>query len=125
MGGSSAEREVSLVTGAACAKGLREAGYDVVEIDVGRDVAALVAALSPAPEAVFNALHGRWGEDGCIQGILELLQIPYTHSGLLASALAMNKPVAKRLFEVAGLKCPEGWVVDRNTLMAGDVLPRP
>ena len=125
MGGSSAEREVSLVTGAACAKGLREAGYDVVEIDVGRDVAALVAALSPAPEAVFNALHGRWGEDGCIQGILELLQIPYTHSGLLASALAMNKPVAKRLFEVAGLKCPEGWVVDRDTLMAGDVLPRP
>ncbi len=125
LGGSSAEREVSLVTGAACAEGLREAGYDVAEIDVGRDVAALVAALSPAPEAIFNALHGRWGEDGCIQGILELLQIPYTHSGLLASALAMNKPVAKQLFEVAGLKCPEGRVVDRDTLMAGDVLPRP
>jgi D-alanine-D-alanine ligase len=125
MGGSSAEREVSLVTGAACATGLREAGYDVAEIDVGRNVAELVAALTPAPEAVFNALHGRWGEDGCIQGILELLQIPYTHSGLLASALAMNKPVAKQLFEASGLKCPEGRVVDRDTLMAGDVLPRP
>lgn len=125
MGGSSAEREVSLVTGKACAKGLREAGYRVAEVDVGRDVAALVLALTPPPDAVFNALHGRWGEDGCIQGILELLGIPYTHSGLLASALAMDKPVAKRLFEAAGLTCPEGRVVDAKELAAGDVMPRP
>jgi len=125
MGGSSAEREVSLVTGKACAEGLREAGYQVAEVDVGRDVAALVEALTPPPDAVFNALHGRWGEDGCIQGILELLRIPYTHSGLLASALAMDKPVAKRLFEAAGLACPEGVVVDAEDLAAGDALSRP
>jgi len=125
MGGSSAEREVSLVTGTACAEGLREAGYQVLEVDVGRDVAALVEALTPAPDAVFNALHGRWGEDGCVQGILELLRIPYTHSGLLASALAMDKPVAKRLFEAAGLTCPEGVVVASEELAAGDALPRP
>jgi len=125
MGGSSAEREVSLVTGQACAEGLREAGYHVSEVDVGRDVAALVEALTPAPDVVFNALHGRWGEDGCIQGILELLGLPYTHSGLLASALAMDKPVAKRLFEAAGLTCPEGVVVDAEDLAAVDVMPRP
>ncbi|MCG8557275.1 MAG: D-alanine--D-alanine ligase, partial [Proteobacteria bacterium] len=125
MGGVSAEREVSLVTGKACAEGLREAGYQVTEIDVGRDVAALVDALTPAPDAVFNALHGRWGEDGCVQGILELLRIPYTHSGLLASALAMDKPVAKQLFEAAGLACPEGVVVEVEDLAKGDALPRP
>ena len=125
MGGTSAEREVSLVTGKACAEGLREAGYQVVEIDVGRDVAALVEALTPPPDTVFNALHGRWGEDGCVQGILELLCIPYTHSGLLASALAMDKPVAKQLFEAVGLTCPEGVVVDSQELTEGDALPRP
>ncbi len=125
MGGSSAEREVSLVTGKACAAALRDAGYRVAEVDAGRDVAALVEALTPPPDAVFNALHGHWGEDGCVQGILELLGIPYTHSGLLASALAMDKPVAKRLFEAAGLVCPEGRVVDAAELVAGDVMPRP
>ena len=125
MGGASAEREVSLVTGKACADGLREAGYQVIEIDVGRDVAALVEALTPPPDAVFNALHGRLGEDGCVQGILELMRIPYTHSGLLASALAMDKPTAKRLFEAAGLTCPEGVVVDAEDLTKGDALPRP
>ena len=125
MGGTSAEREVSLVTGKACAEGLREAGYQVAEIDVGRDVAALVEALTPPPDTVFNALHGRWGEDGCVQGILELLCIPYTHSGLLASALAMDKPVAKQLFEAVGLTCPEGVVVDSQELTEGDALPRP
>lgn len=125
MGGISAEREVSLVTGQDCAAALRGAGYQVEEIDVGRDVSALIEALTPAPDAVFNALHGRWGEDGCIQGILELLQIPYTHSGLLASALAMDKPLAKRLFEAAGLECPEGRLVDSEALVEGDVMPRP
>ena len=125
MGGPSAEREVSMVTGRACAAALVEAGYDVREIEVGRDVVGLAEALSPAPDAVFNALHGRWGEDGCIQGILELLQIPYTHSGVLASALAMDKPMAKRLFQAAGITCPEGQVVELEDLLAGDVMARP
>lgn len=125
MGGPSAEREVSLVSGRECAAGLREAGYKVSKIDVGRDLAALLKALSPRPDAVFNALHGRWGEDGCIQGVLNLMQIPYTHSGLLASAVAMDKPIAKQLFAAAGLACPEGVIVHRDEVLAGDVMARP
>ena len=89
MGGWSAEREVSLNSGAMCAKALERSGYDVVAIDVQRDMNALLAALDPRPDAVFNALHGRFGEDGTFQGLLDVLQIPYTHSGLLASAVAM------------------------------------
>ncbi|MEX2311302.1 MAG: D-alanine--D-alanine ligase, partial [Rhodospirillales bacterium] len=89
MGGWSAEREVSLATGAACVKALREAGFDVTPIDVQRDMGALITRLYPKPDAVFNALHGRWGEDGCVQGLLNILNIPYTHSVLMASALAM------------------------------------
>jgi D-alanine-D-alanine ligase len=103
MGGWSAEREVSLASGAACAKALKQAGFDVTPIDVQRDMGALITRLYPKPDAVFNALHGRWGEDGCVQGLLNILGIPYTHSGLMASALAMDKPTAKRLFEDAGL----------------------
>ncbi|MDJ0610523.1 MAG: D-alanine--D-alanine ligase [Kiloniellales bacterium] len=125
MGGSSAERAVSLISGRDCAAALREAGYTVSEIDVGHDLAALVAALTPAPDVAFNALHGRWGEDGCIQGALNLMRIPYTHSGLLASALAMDKPMAKRLFAEAGLPCAEGVVVGRDAVLAGDVMARP
>ena len=125
MGGPSAERDVSLVSGRECAAGLREAGYKVSVIDVGHDLAALLKALSPLPDAVFNALHGRWGEDGCIQGVLNLMQLPYTHSGLLASALAMDKPMAKQLFAAAGLACPEGVIVHRDEVLAGDVMARP
>ncbi len=125
MGGPSAEREVSLVSGRDCAAGLREAGYQVSEIDVGHDLPAVLAALSPAPDVVFNALHGRWGEDGCIQGVLNLMRLPYTHSGLLASAVAMDKPMAKLLFAAAGLACPEGVIVHRDKVLAGDVMPRP
>ncbi len=125
MGGPSSEREVSLVSGHDCAAGLREAGYTINEIDVGRDLATVIQALTPPPDAVFNALHGRWGEDGCIQGVLNLMQIPYTHSGLLASALAMDKPVAKQLFAAAGLACPEGVIVHRDEVLAGDAIPRP
>ena len=125
MGGFSAEREVSLVSGRECAAALREAGYAVSEIDVERDPRHLVEALTPAPDAVFNALHGRWGEDGCVQGILEFLQIPYSHSGVLASALAMDKPMAKTVFAAAGLRCPDGIVVERAALEAGDVIERP
>ena len=99
MGGPSAEREVSLVTGRGCAAALREAGYEVVEVDAGPDVAERLRAL--APDVCFNALHGRWGEDGCVQGMLEWLRIPYTHSGVLASALAMDKTRAKDTFRAA------------------------
>ena len=125
MGGRSAEREVSLVTGAACAEGLSQKGYDVHRIDVGSDLSALLAALEPRPDAVFNALHGRFGEDGRVQGLLDLMGLPYTHSGLLASALAMDKPIAKRLFAAAGLRCPEGIVIKRDDLAKGDPMPRP
>jgi len=125
MGGPSSEREVSLVSGRECAKGLQQAGYDAYTIDVGHDVKALVAALEPRPDVVFNALHGRFGEDGCVQGVLEFMSIPYTHSGLLASALAMDKPMAKRLFAAAGLRCPEGVVTDIRTVERGDPVARP
>src|SRR5690606_26024276 len=125
MGGASAERQVSLTSGAECARGLAAAGYEVETVDVGRDVAALVAALQPRPDVVFNALHGRFGEDGLIQGVLELMGIPYTHSGVLASALAMDKAMAKRIMTAAGITCPDGRVIDASELMAGDPLPRP
>ena len=103
MGGWASERAVSLVSGNAVAQALVEAGYSATAHDIGRDVAALLARLTPRPDVIFNALHGRWGEDGCIQGLLEILGIPYTHSGVLASAVAMNKPAAKKLFAEAGL----------------------
>jgi D-alanine-D-alanine ligase len=125
MGGPSSEREVSLVSGRECALGLRQAGYDSYTIDVTHDVVALVRALDPRPDVVFNALHGRFGEDGCVQGVLEFLSIPYTHSGLLASALAMDKPMAKRLFAAAGLRCPDGVVTDIRTVERGDPVARP
>jgi len=125
MGGISSEREVSLVSGAAVADALRAEGYDVTAIDVGRDVNAVLAALTPRPDVVFNALHGRFGEDGCMQGLLELLAVPYTHSGVLASALAMDKPTAKRLFAAAGIPCAEHVIADRAAVLAGDVMPRP
>src|SRR6056297_281327 len=101
LGGPSAEREVSLSTGKECAAALREKNYDVVELDAGPDVAARLSEI--APDVVFNALHGRWGEDGCVQGILEWLQIPYTHSGILASSLAMDKQKTKAAYVAAGL----------------------
>lgn len=124
-GGFSAEREVSLVSGKACIAALAELGHEAVPIDMTRDLAALMAALTPPPDVVLNALHGRWGEDGCVQGLLNILGIPYTHSGLLASSLAMHKPTAKRLFEAAGLRCPAGEVMHRSLVEAGDPMPRP
>ena len=125
MGGWSAEREVSLITGRAVAKGLKSAGYDVTAIDAGRDIAAVLDRLDPKPHAIFNALHGRYGEDGCIQGLLEILGVPYTHSGPLASALAMNKAMAKRLFEAAGIPTAEGIVVHRDAAPAGPPMSPP
>lgn len=123
MGGHSAERDVSLVSGAACAKALRENGYQVTEIDVGDDVAARLVAAKP--DVAFNALHGQWGEDGCIQGLLELLRIPYTHSGVMSSAMAMDKPMAKQIFEAAGLQCAHGVIATREQMIAGDPIARP
>lgn len=114
MGGWSAEREVSLVTGEACARALENCGYDVVRIDVGRDIGQRLA--QEAPEVVFNALHGRFGEDGTVQGLLEMMGLPYTHSGVLASALAMHKPEAKLLFAEAGIPVPKGEVLTRRAL---------
>lgn len=123
MGGWSAEREVSLVSGRECAVALRKKGYGVSEIDVGRDIAAVLARTKP--DVVFNALHGRFGEDGRIQGLLDIMGVPYTHSGMLASALAMDKVVAKRLFTAAGIPCPEGRTINKEELLKGDPLPRP
>ena len=125
MGGWSSEREVSLVSGAAVSKALTEAGYDVRAIDVVRDPTDLIARLTPRPDVIFNALHGRWGEDGTIQGLLDILAIPYTHSGLLASALAMHKPSAKMIFEQARIPVAPHVVVGREAFASGDPLPRP
>ncbi|MEP5761192.1 MAG: D-alanine--D-alanine ligase [Litoreibacter sp.] len=123
MGGPSAEREVSLSTGRDCAAALREYGYQVTELDAGPDVVARLAQL--CPDVVFNALHGRWGEDGCIQGILEWLKIPYTHSGVLASALAMDKARSKEVFVAAGLPVVESLLVPKAQAMAAHVLRPP
>ena len=125
MGGWSAEREVSLVSGRDCARALEQAGYAVTRIDVGRDLRALLDALTPAPDVVFNALHGKGGEDGVIQGVLEMMQIPYTHSGVMASALAMDKDIAKRVLETVGVPTPRGVVVDRDTVLAGHPIDPP
>ncbi len=126
MGGPSAEREVSLVSGAASAKALKALGHDVFTVDIGFDLGRVVAELTAKkPDVAFNALHGRFGEDGCIQGVLEFLQIPYTHSGVLASAIAMDKPTARRLFTEAGLDCAEGRVCAREEVVGRHVMEPP
>ena len=123
MGGWSAEREVSLRTGAGCARALRSEGFKVTEIDVTRDIAAELAQLKP--DVAFNALHGRVGEDGTIQGILEVLRIPYTHSGVLASALAMQKDTAKIVLAAAGVPVAKGLTVNRHEAAKRHVLEPP
>jgi D-alanine-D-alanine ligase len=123
FGGRSAEREVSLVSGRACVGALRESGYDVVEIDAQGDVAALLSEARP--DVVFNALHGRWGEDGCVQGLLELMRVPYTHSGVLASALAMHKERAKAVFRAEGLPLARSIVIDRREASARHAMEPP
>ena len=124
LGGRSSEREVSLVSGKGCAGALREEGFDVVEIDpsVGDFPAILQAAT---PEVVFNALHGRFGEDGTVQGLLELLRIPYTHSGVLASALAMHKARTKDIYAAAGVPVVKSIVVDRVAAAAAHLMEPP
>ena len=123
MGGWSAERPISLKSGAAVAEALEGEGYRVTRIDVDRDISAILTALKP--DVAFNALHGRFGEDGCIQGILECLEIPYTHSGVLASALAMHKERAKAVMKPAGVPVAEARVVSRSAAAAEHVLPPP
>lgn len=123
MGGLSAEREVSLTSGKACAQALERKGYRVTWHRRRRDVAA--ALVKAKPDVVFNALHGRYGEDGCVQGVLDLLGIPYTHSGLLASALAMDKPMAKTVFAAAGLPLVEHRLVTRADMAAGHPMTPP
>jgi len=124
-GGMSAEREVSLNTGRQVIDALTEAGYQVTPIEVTENLAALIAALSPPPDVVFNALHGRFGEDGTVQGVLDYLGIPYTHSGVRASALAIDKAAAKAVFAHAGLPVAPHRIIDIAELADHDPLPPP
>ena len=123
MGGFSSEREISLRSGKACAEALESEGFRVTRVDVGLDVAEVLAALKP--DVAFNALHGRFGEDGCIQGVLEILRIPYTHSGVLASSLAMKKDIAKSVMAAAGVPVPRGRVLHRLEAAKSHALPPP
>jgi len=125
MGGWSPEREVSLSSGRECAKALADHGYRVKIVDIDRDLQALLRALDPRPEVIFNALHGVGGEDGTIQAVFEMLAIPYTHSGVLASAVAMHKPTAKTVFRAAGLPVAESVVAAPQELARYDPLPAP
>jgi len=122
-GGLSAERDVSLSSAEGVSNALRNFGYKVTEIDVDCNISAKLCELKP--DVVFNALHGTYGEDGCIQGVLEFLKIPYTHSGVLSSAVAMDKPMAKILFESVGITCPKGAVYSREEIIERDVMKRP
>jgi D-alanine-D-alanine ligase len=123
MGGWSAEREVSLRSGRACADALVRLGYRVTRIDVGRDIAAVLGTVKP--DAALNVLHGRPGEDGTLQGMLEILGIPYSHSGVMASAVAIQKDIAKQLLRAADVPVPEGLVASRFEVAKTHLLPPP
>ncbi|MDP3384198.1 MAG: D-alanine--D-alanine ligase [Phenylobacterium sp.] len=123
LGGLSPEREVSLVSGAACADALERLGARVSRVDAGRDLAQRLTELKP--DVCFNALHGEWGEDGCVQGVLETLGLPYTHSGVLASALAMDKAKAKAVLAAAGVTVPGGGLFNRFEAAADHVMAPP
>ena len=123
LGGPSAEREVSLVSGRACAAALRASGYHTVEVDAGPGLAGQLSEIKP--DLVFNALHGRWGEDGCVQGLLEWLGLPYTHSGVLASALAMDKSRTKEIYRAAGLPVVASLIAPAAEVRARHVMPPP
>jgi D-alanine-D-alanine ligase len=123
MGGWSSEREISLRSGEACAAALESQGFKVTRVDVGRDVASCLSELRP--DICFNALHGRFGEDGCIQGLLEVLGIPYTHSGVLASALAMHKERAKAVLREARVPVAESLVLSRSEAVRAHAMPPP
>jgi D-alanine-D-alanine ligase len=123
MGGWSAEREVSLSSGNGVADALESLGHRVTRIDMDRDVAQVIAAAKP--DVVFNALHGTPGEDGTVQGMLDLMQVPYTHSGLVTSVIAIDKELTKQALVPHGIRMPQGTVVKSETLYAGDPLARP
>ncbi|MBW8304388.1 MAG: D-alanine--D-alanine ligase, partial [Brevundimonas sp.] len=123
MGGLSAEREVSLSSGEQCAKALEGQVAKVSRVDAGRDIAQVLTALKP--DVVLNCLHGAWGEDGCVQGVLETLAIPYTHSGVLASALAMDKDKSKTVLKAAGVRVPGGGLFDRHEVARRHVIEPP
>jgi D-alanine-D-alanine ligase len=123
LGGLSSEREVSLVSGRECADALERLGAKVTRVDAGRDLAQVLARLKP--DVCFNALHGAWGEDGCVQGILETLQVPYTHCGVLASALAMDKAKSKAVLAAAGVEVPGGGLFNRHDVASRHVIPPP
>lgn len=123
MGGLSSEREVSLSSGKECADALEGQVARVSRVDAGRDIAQVLTALKP--DVVLNALHGEWGEDGCVQGILETLQIPYTHSGVLASAITMDKDKTKSILRAAGVVVPGGGLFDRFEVARRHVIPPP
>ncbi|HPF79112.1 MAG TPA: D-alanine--D-alanine ligase [Alphaproteobacteria bacterium] len=125
VGGWSAEREVSLNKGKAIEGALKEGGYDVKVVDVTRDIQKLISELTPKPDVVFNNLYGRGGEDGVIQGILEALEIPYTHSDVTASAIGMDKPMAKILAASVGVKSADGRVASKEEVLAETVMDRP
>jgi D-alanine-D-alanine ligase len=126
MGGISSEREVSIASGIAVTKALEKTDYIVTTIDVNRDLKTLIDTIeAKKPLVVFNALHGRFGEDGSIQGILDIMNIPYTHSGICASALSMNKPIAKSIFASVGIRVPDWKIVKKSQVLIDDVLPRP
>ena len=125
LGGWSAEREVSLSSGRECAKALREKGYQVTEVDATRDLAHQLASMDPKPDVIFNALHGRWGEDGAVQGLLEIMNIPYTHSGVRASAIAMDKMSAKAMFAEYEIPCARHTWVTRGDIANGKAMPPP
>ena len=124
MGGLSAERQVSLSSGEECAKALERLGARVSRIDAGRDLANVLAGLI-RPDVALNCLHGAWGEDGCVQGVLETLGIPYTHSGVLASALAMDKDKSKAVLKAAGIRVPGGGLFDRREVATRHVIDPP
>ncbi|WP_108859453.1 D-alanine--D-alanine ligase [Ruegeria sp. Alg231-54] len=123
MGGPSKEREVSLSSGRECAAALVGEGFEVVELDAGPDLYARLLEIKP--DVVFNALHGRWGEDGCVQGLLEWMRIPYTHSGVLASALAMDKQRSKEVFEAEGLPVVASVIVPKVEVVKVHVMEPP
>lgn len=123
MGGPSAEREVSLSTGRACAAALRERDYNVIEVDAGRDLCVVLTQMKP--DAILNCLHGRWGEDGCVQGMFEWLGLPYSHSGVLASALAMDKQRTKEVYRAHGLPVVDSMIAKAADVRAGHVMPPP
>ena len=123
LGGVSPERDVSLIRGRECVAALTRLGAEVVAVDAGRDLAERLSAIRP--DLVYNSLHGAWGEDGCVQGVLETLQLPYTHSGVLASALAMDKAKAKAVLAAAGVKVPGGGLFDRHLAAREHVMAPP